>query len=253
MEDKLMKLIKVDTYEEMSKIAAETIIQHVQSSKHLVLGLATGGTPKGTYRHLIEDHKKNGTSYAHVTSINLDEYVGLDESNPNSYKYYMNDNLFNYINIDKKNTLVPNGMASNLNQECMRYEKAIADLGGIDLQILGIGQNGHIGFNEPGTSFQSNTHVVRLEESTRKANARFFDDDLNEVPTHAITMGIASIMKSKHILLLAYGEEKADAMYRLLHTGTIHQDFPASALKNHQNVTIIADQQALSSCLLINH
>jgi glucosamine-6-phosphate deaminase len=249
---KTLELIKVDNYEEMSKKAAEIIIKKVQSTKHVVIGLATGGTPKGTYQELIKDHHTIGTSYKHVISVNLDEYVGLDGSDPNSYRYFMNHNLFNYIDIDKKNTLIPNGTATNLNQECIEYEKSIDQLGGIDLQIVGIGQNGHIGFNEPGTSFDSKTHVVELENSTRRANARFFNDDTNKVPTHAITMGISSILKSKQILLLVSGKEKANALNRLLHLDTISKEFPASAIKNHKNITIIADKQALSSCLLPN-
>jgi glucosamine-6-phosphate deaminase len=208
------------------------------------LGLATGGTPKGLYDRLIQDHKEHGTFYKHVTSFNLDEYVGMKPQDPNSYHYYMADALFNHIDIDVSNTHVPNGLADTPEEECRRYDEMIQNHGGIDLQILGIGQNGHIGFNEPGTSFNSPTHIVTLEESTRKANARYFNS-LDEVPTQAITMGIESIMKSKEILLLISGEAKAEAMYQLLN-GEITEDFPASILKKHHCVTIIADQEALA-------
>lgn len=243
-----MKIIQVKDYKEMSQKAAEVIIQKVKQEDRINLGLATGGTPKGLYEAMIEDYRKNGTSYQHVTTFNLDEYIGLEEQNPNSYHYYMAESLFNHIDIPKFQTYLPNGLADDYNHECERYDQLIKALGGIDLQVLGIGQNGHIGFNEPGTSFQSLTHIVTLEESTRKANARYFDT-LDDVPTHAITMGISSIMNSKEILLLVSGEEKADAMQKLLH-GEISEDFPASVLKRHSHVTIIADQKALSGVLV---
>lgn len=243
-----MKIIQVKDYKEMSQKAAEVIIQKVKQEDRINLGLATGGTPKGLYEAMIEDHRKNGTSYQHVTTFNLDEYIGLEEQNPNSYHYYMAESLFNHIDIPKFQTYLPNGLADDYNHECERYDQLIKALGGIDLQVLGIGQNGHIGFNEPGTPFQSPTHIVTLEESTRKANARYFDT-IDDVPTHAITMGISSIMNSKEILLLVSGEEKADAMQKLLH-GEISEDFPASVLKRHSHVTIIADQKALSGVLV---
>ena len=243
-----MKIVQVKDYKEMSQKAAEVIIQKVKQENRINLGLATGGTPKGLYEAMIEDHRKNGTSYQHVTTFNLDEYIGLKEQDPNSYHYYMAESLFNHIDIPKLQTYLPNGLEGDYNHECERYDRLIKTLGGIDLQVLGIGQNGHIGFNEPGTSFQSSTHIVTLEESTRKANARYFNT-LDDVPTHAITMGISSIMNSKEILLLVSGEEKADAMQKLLH-GEISEDFPASVLKRHSHVTIIADQKALSGVLV---
>ncbi|MGE7767007.1 glucosamine-6-phosphate deaminase [Peribacillus sp. NPDC096540] len=243
-----MNIIKVQDYKEMSQSAAKIIIQKVKENSKIKLGLATGGTPKGTYDALIEDHMQNNTSYENVTSFNLDEYIGLDSNDPNSYHYYMDQSLFAHININKEQTYLPNGTADNLDMECTRFDKMIEALGGIDLQILGIGQNGHIGFNEPGTSFSSGTHVVALEESTRQANARYFDS-IDEVPTHAITMGIATIMKSKEILLLISGEEKAGTLKKLIH-GEITEEFPASILKKHNNVTIIADQKALSGVLI---
>ncbi|MFE4430467.1 glucosamine-6-phosphate deaminase [Peribacillus butanolivorans] len=243
-----MNIIKVQDYKEMSQSAANIVIRKVKENSKIKLGLATGGTPKGTYDALIEDHMRNNTSYENVTSFNLDEYIGLDSNDPNSYHYYMDQSLFAHININKEQTYLPNGTADNLDKECTRFDKMIETLGGIDLQILGIGQNGHIGFNEPGTSFSSGTHVVVLEESTRQANARYFDS-IDEVPTHAITMGIATIMKSKEILLLISGEEKAETLKKLIH-GEITEEFPASILKKHNNVTIIADRKALSGVLI---
>ncbi|NER42552.1 glucosamine-6-phosphate deaminase [Bacillus megaterium NBRC 15308 = ATCC 14581] len=239
-----MNIIQVKNYSEMSAKAADMLISKLHEKPNMNLGLATGGTPKGLYARLIQDHKEHDTSYKHVTSFNLDEYVGMKPQDPNSYHYYMADALFNHIDIDVSNTHVPNGLADTPEEECRRYDEMIQNHGGIDLQILGIGQNGHIGFNEPGTSFNSPTHIVTLEESTRKANARYFNS-LDEVPTQAITMGIESIMKSKEILLLISGEAKAEAMYQLLN-GEITEDFPASILKKHHCVTIIADQEALA-------
>ncbi|WP_195695081.1 glucosamine-6-phosphate deaminase [Priestia megaterium] len=239
-----MNIIQVKNYSEMSAKAADMLISKLHEKPNMNLGLATGGTPKGLYDRLIQDHKEHGMSYKHVTSFNLDEYVGMKPQDPNSYHYYMADALFNHIDIDASSTHVPNGLADTPEEECRRYDEMIQIHGGIDLQILGIGQNGHIGFNEPGTSFNSPTHIVTLEESTRKANARYFNS-LDEVPTQAITMGIESIMKSKEILLLISGEAKAEAMYQLLN-GEITENFPASILKKHQCVTIIADQEALA-------
>ncbi|MFX3625010.1 MAG: glucosamine-6-phosphate deaminase [Ectobacillus sp.] len=238
-----MKIIKVKDYEEMSQRAAEIVIQKVKGSAHFNLGLATGGTPKGLYEKMIADHQQNGTSYQHVTTFNLDEYAGLGKDDPNSYHYYMDTALFGHIDIPKSQTHLPDGMAVDYMKECERYEQLMEAVGGIDLQILGIGRNGHIGFNEPGTSFQSSTHVVGLQESTRIANARYFQA-MDDVPTHAITMGIATIMKSKEIVLLVSGEEKAAALQRLLY-GEVSEDFPASVLKRHQHVIIIADEKAL--------
>ncbi|RBW70121.1 glucosamine-6-phosphate deaminase [Bacillus taeanensis] len=243
-----MELIKVRDYNEMSQKAAEILIGKVKGSEKINFGLATGGTPKGLYEKMIEDHQKNGISYKNVTTFNLDEYAGLSEEDPNSYHYYMNESLFKHIDILKSNTHLPKGISEHLEKECSEYDKMIAENGGIDLQVLGIGQNGHIGFNEPGTSFKSNTHVVKLAESTREANARYFDT-IDDVPTHAITMGIASIMKSKEILLLVSGEAKQEAMGKLMH-GEVTEEFPASILQKHPRVTIIADQKALSRVLI---
>lgn len=238
-----MKIIEAEDYQEMSEFAADYISRKVRSSEKINLGLATGGTPIGTYTKLIEDHRKNQTSYKNTSTFNLDEYVGLSGEHPNSYRHYMNEKLFNHLDIKKSNTHIPRGDSRDMLQECLDYEKKIAECGGIDLQILGIGSNGHIGFNEPGTSFNSNTHLVRLAPSTLEANARYFES-LEKVPTKAITMGITSIMKSKEILLLISGERKRKALSHLME-GEVNESFPASILRNHPHVTIVADKAAL--------
>ncbi len=238
-----MRIIEVSDYKQMSEKAAHHVIGKVRSSDCLTLGLATGGTPEGLYGELIEDHHVNGTSYKCVKTFNLDEYIGLSKDDPNSYFQYMCSNLFSHIDISLNNTHIPAGMAADLGKECERYENLIEEAGGIDLQILGIGANGHIGFNEPGTSFQSGTHIVELTASTREANARYFHS-LEEVPRQAITMGISSIMKSREILLLVSGKSKQEAMKKLVEN-EVSETFPASILNEHPNVTIIADSDAL--------
>lgn len=238
-----MKLIRTENYAEMSVEAGKIIVDKIRSNPSLTLGFATGSTPKGIYNYLIQDHKANETSYHQVKSVNLDEYIGLKAQDPTSYHYFMRQNLFDHLDINEIHTHIPNGAAGDLEQECLRYEQLIKELGGVDLQLLGIGQNGHIGFNEPGTPFSSQTHIVTLARNTREANSRFFNS-LDEVPTHAITMGIASILESKEILLLVSGEKKAEALLKFMN-GEISEDFPASALKHHENVTIIADRDAL--------
>ncbi|MFL6518033.1 MAG: glucosamine-6-phosphate deaminase [Bacillus sp. (in: firmicutes)] len=239
-----MKIIEVQDYQQMSNRAAEYIIKKVVQNPSIKLGLATGGTPIGTYKGLIEDHQKNGTSYQKVTTFNLDEYIGLSGENKNSYRYFMNNQLFNYIDINKEKTNIPSGIAADFDDECNRYEDLITKQEGIDLQILGIGSNGHIGFNEPGTSFESKTHIVDLAPSTIQANARFFNR-IEDVPTKAITMGISTIMKSKEILLLVSGDKKKETLFRLLN-GEISESFPASVLNNHPYVTIIADKAVVA-------
>lgn len=237
-----LSVIKVRNYEEMSKVAAEIVINEVKSNPNIVLGLATGGTPEGMYKEIIADHKTNGTSYENVTSFNLDEYVGLSGDNEASYRFYMDNHLFNHVNINKENTYVPFGISDNLSQGCLDYEATMKDLGPINLQVLGIGGNGHIGFNEPGTSFDSITHVVDLEQSTIEANARYFDS-IDDVPNQAVSMGISTIMRSEKIILLASGESKLEAITALLN-GEVGEDMPASILKNHPNVTVIIDESA---------
>ncbi|WP_226038575.1 glucosamine-6-phosphate deaminase [Aquibacillus saliphilus] len=238
-----MRIVPVENYTTMSKAVASILLERIKQASKLTLGLATGGTPIQTYNYLIEDYKKNKTSYQHVSTFNLDEYIGLKSTDPNSYHYYMNDYLFSHIDIPKQNTNIPNGDAQNLQQECEAFEKKIQEHGGVDIQLLGLGSNGHIGFNEPGTPFDTSTHVVNLTEATRQANARYFNS-IDEVPTQAITMGISSIMKSKEIVLLVSGEEKSKALKKLI-DGEIDSSFPASILNNHEKVTIFADREAL--------
>lgn len=239
-----MKIIKVKDYEEMSEKAYSELMDKVSHLEHPVLGLATGSTPEGLYRHINEKYEQGKISFKDVKSFNLDEYVGLDKSDPASYYYFMETKLFNDVDISKDQVRVPNGIAQDLEKECNDYETAIKEAGGIDVQLLGIGINGHIGFNEPGTSFSSKTHVVDLEESTIQANARFFDS-IDEVPTKAISMGIDTIMQSKEIILLVSGASKADALAKLMN-GEVTEDVPASILQNHPHVTVIADEAALS-------
>ncbi len=238
-----MKIIQTENYQLMSKLASQHVINTIKQINKPVIGLATGSTPEGLYQHLIKAYHNHEISFTNVSTFNLDEYVGLHKENTNSYHYYMQKFLFNHVDIPSKNIHLPNGMANDLTNECTSYENQIQQAGGIHIQILGIGRNGHIGFNEPGTSFESQTHVIDLDESTRKANARFFDS-FDNVPKQAITMGIKSIMRSKEILLLVSGSEKADALEKLVN-GEVNEDFPASILQTHQNVKIIADKAAL--------
>ncbi|MDZ5474125.1 glucosamine-6-phosphate deaminase [Bacillus sp. 31A1R] len=239
-----MNVIEVKNYEEMSRIAAQHIIKKIRAHRSYKLGLATGSTPKGVYHYLVKDHQETQTSYQQIKTFNLDEYVGISAHDSNSYHYFMREHLFNHIDIPAEHTYIPSGVSTNLEKECLHYEEKIRLHGGVDLQLLGIGQNGHIGFNEPGTSFKSRTHIVPLTESTRKANARFFPS-IEEVPTHAITVGIGTILDSKEILLLASGKAKAEAISRLLN-GDLDEEFPASSLLTHKHVTVIADEEALS-------
>lgn len=238
-----MKIIKVSNYDEMSRAACEIVLEKVNTTKEFVLGLATGSTPEGLYKCLIHAHQVEKYSFQHVITFNLDEYLGLDENHPNSYHYYMKTKFFEHVDIPTNNIHLPNGMADNINDECQHYDEKIRDAGNIDLQILGLGVNGHIGFNEPGTSFKSRTHFVQLDSLTRKANAKYFHA-LQDVPQKAITMGIGNIMESKKILLLVSGVKKAAALERLIN-GEVGEQFPASILKRHKHVTIIADCASL--------
>ncbi|MBY7144121.1 glucosamine-6-phosphate deaminase [Virgibacillus sp. NKC19-3] len=238
-----MEMIKTKTYDEMSKKGCSLLINKMQHLENPVLGLATGSTPEGLYAELIKKNQQHEVSFQNVSTFNLDEYVGLEKTDPNSYRYYMNQKLFKHIDIDSKNAHVPNGMAGDLQKECRDYEQLIREAKGADVQILGLGLNGHIGFNEPGTPFSSRTHVVELDESTRKANARFFTS-INHVPTKAVTMGIETIMESKSIILFVSGEGKAEAVARLMN-GDVSEAFPASILQKHEHVTIIGDEAAL--------
>ncbi|MGB8452621.1 MAG: glucosamine-6-phosphate deaminase [Anaerocolumna sp.] len=232
-----MNLIKASDYSDLSRKTANVISAQVILKPNCILGLATGSSPIGTYKQLIEWYHKGDIDFSKVTTVNLDEYCGLSPDNNQSYRYFMDHNLFTHINIDRKNTNVPNGLAKDYEEECLRYDHLISELGGIDLQLLGIGRNGHIGFNEPDVSFEKTTHIVNLDESTIKANARFFDT-IDEVPRNAITMGIKSIMQSKKVLLITNGQDKKDIMEKALH-GPVTPDVPASILQFHPDLTVV--------------
>lgn len=236
-----MKFLKFKTYDELSRAAANIIASQIILKENSVLGLATGSSPVGTYKKLIEKCEKGELDFSTVTSVNLDEYIGLDGSNDQSYRYFMNTNLFNHVNIDKEKTFVPGGCAEDLAAEGAAYDKLIEDLGGIDLQLLGIGLDGHIGFNEPDSVFTKETHVVDLHESTIKANARFFANE-DEVPKKAITMGMGAIMKAKKVLLVANGENKWDILEKAFF-GPITPEVPASILQLHPDVTVIYSEK----------
>ena len=240
-----MKLIVKENYEELSKEAARIIANQIREKKDSVLGLATGSTPIGTYKELIRMHNEENLSFENITTFNLDEYIGLDENHESSYVYFMKENLFKWIDLKKDNAFVPNGRAKNLIEYGMEYDKMILDKGGIDLQVLGIGSNGHIAFNEPSESLSLWTTVVELTDQTIKDNSRFFDD-IKSVPTKAITMGIGSIMKAKKIILLVNGENKADILAKIINKDSINANIPASILFLHQDFTIICDKKAYS-------
>lgn len=231
-----MRVIKVKQYEEMSLLAARMIEAQIIMKPECLLGLATGSSPLGTYKLLCEDCAKGIVDFSRVKTVNLDEYYGLDGKNPQSYRYFMDQNLFDHVNIAKNNTNVPNGNAADIEDECVRYENLVDSLGGIDLQLLGIGHNGHIGFNEPCNRFPAAVHSVKLAESTIIANSRLFEK-VEDVPTSAVTMGIGTIMKSKKILLIA-GKDKAEIVERSLY-GDVTPEVPASVLQLHSDVTVI--------------
>lgn len=240
-----MKLIIEKDYEALSQAAAKIIADVIRKKPDAVLGLATGSTPLGTYKELIRMHREEGLDFSRVVTYNLDEYRGLSPDNPQSYHYFMFENLFKHINIDPKNVHIPDGRAEDVDTYCVRYDEAIAEAGGIDVQILGIGVNGHIGFNEPGEELMLNTHLTDLAESTIEANSRFFERK-EDVPTQAITMGIGAIMKAKKILLLASGVGKADIMAELLKKPIITTKNPSSILNLHGDATVILDREAAS-------
>jgi len=237
-----MQVEIVKDYETLSKRAAWIIASQIILKPACVLGLATGSTPVGTYRELVKMHKEGIISFSRVTTINLDEYYGLDKDNEQSYHYFMRKHLFDHVDIKEENIHIPDGKAVDVEAECRRYESIIEAAGGIDLQLLGIGENGHIGFNEPGECFQPLTHLVELAENTIRANARFFSS-IEEVPTRAISMGIKSILGAKKILLLANGEKKAEAIYKLV-KGKVTPRVPASVLQLHPDVTVLVDEKA---------
>ncbi|SKA77931.1 glucosamine-6-phosphate deaminase [Clostridium sp. USBA 49] len=239
-----MKVIVADNYNEMSKIAANEIAKLLYVKPNAVLGLATGSTPEGVYKELVKLNKEHKVDFSQVTSFNLDEYRGLKGDHPQSYRYFMDINLFNHVNIDKNKTHIPNGVAEDIEKECREYDEAIEKAGGIDLQLLGIGTNGHIGFNEPSDYLNLNTHLTDLTKETIKANSRFFEN-IEEVPTQAITMGLGSIMKAKKIILLASGKKKAEIIAKLVED-KISTKVPASILQVHPDVLVIVDKEAAS-------
>lgn len=232
-----MNFIKVNNYEELSHITAKLIAAQVVVKPNCVLGLATGSSPVGAYKKLIEKYNKGDLDFSSVTSVNLDEYVGLTGESDQSYRYFMNDNLFNHVNIDKAKTFVPDGCAKDYAKECEDYDNRVKELGGIDLQLLGIGLDGHIGFNEPDDAFIGPTHVVDLDESTIKANARFFESEA-DVPRKAVTMGMMSIMQAKKVVLIANGTAKKEIVEKAFF-GPITPSVPASILQLHPDLTVI--------------
>lgn len=239
-----MKIYKAKDYKDMSRKAANIISAQVIMKPNCVLGLATGSTPIGTYDQLVEWYNKGDLDFSEVTTVNLDEYKGLPRKNDQSYYYFMHQHLFDRVNIDPERTNVPNGMEPDAEKECGRYEELIRSLGGVDLQLLGLGHNGHIGFNEPGEAFEKETHCVDLTESTIEANKRFFAS-ADDVPKQAYTMGIKTIMQAKKILIVVNGENKADIVERAFF-GPVTPEVPASILQLHNDVTLVGDEEALA-------
>ena len=246
-----MQVIIKGSYEEMSIEAAEIIKDAIHLKPNLVLGLATGSTPIGTYKELIRMHKAGELDFSKVVTFNLDEYVGLPSTHDQSYHYFMHENLFDHVNISPTNVHVPSGVVKDFKRYCQWYEDEIAKVGGIDLQVLGIGSDGHIGFNEPGSSLASRTSIVTLTEETIDDNSRFFEDKA-DVPRFAITMGVGTIMEAKHCLLVANGEKKADPVATLVE-GPITSQVTASALQMHPNATVIIDEAAASKLNRIDY
>lgn len=242
-----MNLIVAENYDEMSRLAADEIAGVLEAKSDAILGLATGSTPIGLYSCLVSDYEDGKIDFKDVQTFNLDEYVGLDGTDPQSYRYFMNENLFDHVDIDKAKTHVPSGTAADLNDECSHYDVEIENAGGIDIQLLGIGHNGHIGFNEPDDFFSKTTHKVQLTESTINANSRLFDS-IDDVPRFAVTMGIGTIMAARRILLVANGADKAEIVAKALF-GDVTPEVPASILQFHPNVTVVLDKEAASKCL----
>lgn len=239
-----MQVYVAENYTDMSRKAANILSAQVILKPDTVMGLATGSSPVGTYQQLIEWYKKGDLDFAQVRTVNLDEYAGLAPDHSQSYRRFMQENFFDHINIPRENTHVPNGLAPDLEAECRRYNQVIQSLGGIDIQLLGMGHNGHIGFNEPGQAFELETHVVDLTDNTIEANARFFASR-DEVPRQAITMGIKSIMQAQRIVMVVSGADKADIV-RAAFAGPVVPQVPASILQMHPNFILVGDKAALS-------
>lgn len=239
-----MRIIKVKNYDELSVKTAAMIAAQVNLKPNAVLGLATGGSPVGAYEKLVEMFQQGAVDFSEITTVNLDEYRGLSKEHEQSYWYFMHDNLFHHVNVKAEKIHVPNGENPDMERACREYDELIESVGGIDLQLLGIGLDGHIGFNEPGAAFEPNTHCVDLTESTIEANKRFFSSK-DEVPKQAYTMGIKPIMQAKKVLMIANGAAKAEILKKAF-TGEITPEVPASILQLHPDFTLIADEDALS-------
>lgn len=239
-----MRIITAKNYEDMSRKAANIISAQIIMNPKCVLGLATGSTPMGAYKQLVDWYNKDDLDFSMVRTVNLDEYKGLDANHEQSYRHFMDSHLFSHVNMNPDHVNIPNGIAADSRLECQRYDDVIAGLGGIDLQVLGIGLNGHIAFNEPDIAFEKKTHLVTLTQSTIAANSRLFND-ISEVPTSAYTMGIKNIVQAKMILLIVSGEEKADIMYEAF-CGPVTPAVPASILQMHNQVIIVGDAAALA-------
>ena len=237
-----MKVIVVKDYTEMCKRASRIFAAQVTLKPDSVLGLATGSTPVGMYKELVQMFDEGRIDFSQVKTVNLDEYAGLPGNNDQSYRYFMNQNLFDHINIDKANTNVPDGTAADLHAECERYEQVVASMGGVDIQLLGLGHDGHIGFNEPCDHFPVITHEVQLTEMTREANKRFFSS-IDEVPTAAVTMGVGTVMAARKIVMVITGADKADILYKVFF-GPVTPEVPGSILQFHHDVTLICDEAA---------
>lgn len=245
-----MKILIVENAEIATEKAAKILKDVVANSPNPVLGLATGGTMLNVYKHLVKQYEQGGFSFSNTSTFNLDEYIGLKEQDPSSYRSYMNKNLFDYIDIKITNTHLPNGTSTDLYEEAISYEKKINELNGMDVLLLGLGKNGHIGFNEPSSSLGSYTRIKRLSQDTCKANKKYFTGN-NKMPTHAITMGIQTILDARHCVLVATGTEKSSAVRDMIE-GAIASRCPASALQLHRNATVIIDKKAASTLSYID-
>ncbi|MDP8226694.1 MAG: glucosamine-6-phosphate deaminase [Candidatus Celaenobacter polaris] len=240
-----MEIKLISSYDEMSKLAAKMVAKKIKDKPNTVLGLATGSTPEGMYRELVKMYKEDELDLSQVVTFNLDEYLGLSPDHPQSYHYYMYENFFNHVNIKEENIYIPKGDTKDPVRECLNYEKEIEKVEGIDLQILGIGINGHVGFNEPDINLEAETHIIQLSDDTITANSRFFRN-LDEVPKRAITMGMKTIMKSKKIILMAWGLEKKEAVLKAI-SRHINTEIPASLLQLHNDIILIVDKKIYSS------
>lgn len=239
-----MKIYTEKDYDAVSKRAAALVAAQIKEKNDSILGLATGSSPVGMYKELVEMYNAGELSFKNIRTVNLDEYAGLADDDKNSYHYFMNQHLFTKVDIDPANTHLPNGIAADPDTECKSYESLVQSMGGADLQVLGLGENGHIGFNEPGTPFTEETHLVDLTESTIRANSRLFEK-IEDVPRQAYSMGIKTIMSAKRILLIVTGAAKADALAKVLN-GPVTEAVPGSVLQNHPDVTVICDKAAAS-------